>query len=77
MVKKGGDRTGLVVDRRFGDDGTGDSITHDVYFTLTPSDRDKEMSIFFSVWGTFDKAVAISGFPRQLYNEARGEFHYG
>lgn len=65
-----------MVDRRFGDDGTGENITHDVYFTLTPSDRDKKMSIFFSIWGSFDKAVIISGFPRQLYNEAKGEFHY-
>lgn len=77
MVKKGGVRTGLVVHRRFGDDGTGDTITHDVHFTLTASDRDTDISIFLSAWGDFDKAVSISGFPRQLYNEAKGEFHYG
>lgn len=73
---KEGARTGLTVVERGKDDWISSDITREVSFQLKHIDRDKEMSIFLSMWGGPEKAVSISGFPRRLYNEARGEFHY-
>lgn len=69
-------QTGLVVDRQSGDDYNIGDIRYEVSFILRHEDRGKDISIFFKMWGGFDKPICISGFPRKLYNEAKGESHY-
>lgn len=71
---KDGVRKGLAVDRRSGG-VIAEQISYDVSFTLEHADKDKEMFLFLSLWGGFEKAVSISGFPRLLYAEAKCKWH--
>lgn len=69
-------QTGLVVDRQSGDDFNIGDIRYEVSFILRHEDRGKDIGIFFKIWMTCDKPISISGFPRKLYDEAKGEYYY-